>query len=215
MSPSLIGARLDAIRPALEEAAERFGTPLYVTDLAVLDELAADVEDAFGDVRELVPRGWAANVVSLGEWAAARRARMLDDAIALAGIGKSDYELRAAVAAAARGEPLLWVTLESIDEAARLAELWQGAHRASTMDMLLRLNPEHDASHLSEEAFWEAAGLPHHALCVTHTSVRALMLPPPGHPARLPLNRFLSDAQIAEAARPRGAASRGVIGLAC
>lgn len=72
----------------------------------------------------------------------------------------------------------------------------------------------HDASHLSEEAFWEAAGLAHHALCVTHASVRTLVLPPPGHRARLPLNRFLSDAQIAEAARPRGAASRGVIGLA-
>jgi diaminopimelate decarboxylase len=151
-------ARLDAIRPALREAAERFGTPLYVTDLAVLHALAAELEDAFGDgwlrlyslkanplpalVRELVPRGWLANVVSLGEWAAARRAGMPNAAIALEGIGKSDQELRAAVAAAARGEPLQWVTLESSDEAARLAELWRGAHRASTMDVLLRLNPE-------------------------------------------------------------------------
>lgn len=72
----------------------------------------------------------------------------------------------------------------------------------------------HDASHLSEEAFWESAGLPSHGLCVTHASARALMLPPPGHRAAVPLNRFLSDAQIAEAARPRGASSRGVIGLA-
>jgi membrane dipeptidase len=72
----------------------------------------------------------------------------------------------------------------------------------------------HDASHLSEEAFWEAAGLPHHALCVTHAAARALMLPPPGHRLLVPLNRFLTDEQIAEAARPRGAASRGVVGLA-
>ena len=71
----------------------------------------------------------------------------------------------------------------------------------------------HDGAHLSEEAFWEAAGLPHHALCVTHASVRSLMHPPGVHPT-IPLNRFLSDAQIVEACRPRGASSGGVIGLA-
>lgn len=151
-------ARLDAIRPALEEAAERFGTPLYVTDLAVLHALAAELEEAFDDgwlrlyslkanpmpalVRELAPRGWLANVVSLGEWNAARRAGMPNAAIALEGIGKSDHELRAAVSAAARGEPVQWVTLESPDEAARLAELWRDAHRGGTLDVLLRLNPE-------------------------------------------------------------------------
>jgi membrane dipeptidase len=72
----------------------------------------------------------------------------------------------------------------------------------------------HDASHLSEEAFWEAVGLPHRGLCVSHGNPRALMLPPPGHRAGGPLNRHLSDAQIAEVARPHGVASRGVIGLA-
>ena len=72
----------------------------------------------------------------------------------------------------------------------------------------------HDASHLSEEAFWEAAGLPQRGLCVTHAAARVLMTPPLGHRALVPLNRFLSDAQIAETARPHGAATRGVIGLA-
>ncbi len=71
----------------------------------------------------------------------------------------------------------------------------------------------HDGAHLSEEAFWEAVGLPHHALCVTHTSARSLMQARGVHPA-IPLNRFLSDDQIVEACRPRGASSRGVIGLA-
>jgi membrane dipeptidase len=71
----------------------------------------------------------------------------------------------------------------------------------------------HDGAHLSEEAFWEAAGLPHHALCVTHASARSLMHPPGVHPT-IPLNRFLSDAQIVEAAKPRGVTSGGVIGLA-
>jgi membrane dipeptidase len=72
----------------------------------------------------------------------------------------------------------------------------------------------HDAAHLSEEAFWEAVGLPHHGLCVSHGNARGLLLPPPGHRATVPLNRHLSDAQIAAVAHPRGAASRGVIGLA-
>jgi membrane dipeptidase len=71
----------------------------------------------------------------------------------------------------------------------------------------------HDGAHLSEESFWEAVGLPHHAFCVTHASARSLMHAPGVHPT-IPLNRFLSDDQIVEAARPRGAGSRGVIGLA-
>jgi membrane dipeptidase len=71
----------------------------------------------------------------------------------------------------------------------------------------------HDAAHLSEESFWEAAGLPQRGLCVTHASARALMTSA-GLPSAMPLNRFLSDAQIAEVARSHGTASRGVIGLA-
>jgi membrane dipeptidase len=71
----------------------------------------------------------------------------------------------------------------------------------------------HDASHLSEEAFWESAGLPHRGLCVTHANVRKLMLPRPGGRVTAPLNRHLSDEQIAEVARGHGAATRGVIGL--
>ena len=71
----------------------------------------------------------------------------------------------------------------------------------------------HDASHLSEESFWEAIGLPHQRLCVSHASPRALMTPAPGERAHQPLNRHLSDAQILEGARPRGKASRGVIGI--
>jgi membrane dipeptidase len=66
----------------------------------------------------------------------------------------------------------------------------------------------HDASHLSEEAFWDAMDLPHHALCVTHATSRALM-DRPGADSKIPLNRFLSDDQVA-AVSGRG----GVIGLA-
>lgn len=71
----------------------------------------------------------------------------------------------------------------------------------------------HDVTHLSEEAFWEALGLPQHALCATHANARALMTPPPGVRGKVPLNRFLTDAQLAEVARPRGACSGGVVGV--
>ncbi len=70
----------------------------------------------------------------------------------------------------------------------------------------------HDASHLSEEAFWEAAALPHRGVCVTHASARSLMCRP-SPPGGMPLNRFLSDQQIAEIGKPHGSASSGVIGV--
>ena len=77
---------------------------------------------------------------------------------------------------------------------------------AELLEGMADLGVIHDASHLSEEAFAAALPLPHHALCVTHATARALMT---GVPGRIPLNRFLSDGQI------RAVADRdGVIGLA-
>jgi membrane dipeptidase len=77
---------------------------------------------------------------------------------------------------------------------------------AELLEAMADLGVIHDASHLSEEAFAAALPLPHHALCVTHATARALMA---GTPGRIPLNRFLSDEQI------RAVAERdGVIGLA-
>jgi membrane dipeptidase len=72
----------------------------------------------------------------------------------------------------------------------------------------------HDASHLSEEAFWEAVGLPQRGMCVSHGNARALMRPPAGTRLLVPLNRHLSDQQLEEVGRPHGKATRGVIGLA-
>lgn len=78
--------------------------------------------------------------MSRGEWAAARRAGLPGGRITLEGVGKVDADLRAAVAAAARGEPPLWVAVESPEEAARLAAF---AHRARVrLDVLYRLNPD-------------------------------------------------------------------------
>lgn len=98
-------------------------------------------------VRELPALGFGANAVSGGELALAARAGFPLARTALEGIGKTPADLRRAVGLAARGTPLLWVSLESADEAAALAALVRSArHRSGTdpalrLDCLVRLNP--------------------------------------------------------------------------
>ena len=98
-------------------------------------------------VAEITARGFGANVVSRGEWAIARRAGVPNERITLEGVGKTDADLRDAVRATAAGRtPLVWVALESPDEAetltamARRAGLGRGDRRA--LDVLVRLNPD-------------------------------------------------------------------------
>jgi len=125
-------------------------------DGAALAEACATVRAAFPDpfvrqfsvkandvssvIAAVAAHGFGANVVSLGEWDRARRAGVPNDRITLEGIGKTTADLRAAVRAAADGNPLLWVALESPEEAAALAAL---ARRAGVqLDVLYRLNPD-------------------------------------------------------------------------
>jgi diaminopimelate decarboxylase len=142
----------------MRAAARRFGTPLYVTDGAALDAAADAVRAAFPDpwlrtyslkandlpalVARLAAHGFGANVVSRGEWALARRAGLPSAAITLEGIGKTDADLRAAARAAAAGEPLRWIAVESADEAAALARAVLAAGGPQLrVDALVRLNP--------------------------------------------------------------------------
>ncbi len=153
--------RLPAIGGALREAARRFGTPVFVTDVATLDAAAAEVSAAFpdpvlrqysvkaNDVRAVVAavasRGFGTNVVSRGEWSVARRAGVPNDRITLEGIGKSDADLRAVVSAARSGRPIRWTAVESNEELAVLAGLAAraglGESGRPALEILLRLNP--------------------------------------------------------------------------
>jgi diaminopimelate decarboxylase len=98
-------------------------------------------------IRELPGRGFGASAVSGGEVALARRAGFAFGDIALEGIGKSPADLRLAVRLAALGTPLRWLSVESADEAAALADAWRRQHRrggdprAPRIDVLVRLNP--------------------------------------------------------------------------
>jgi diaminopimelate decarboxylase len=156
-----MGASYDAsaveplLADALVRAARRWGTPLYLYDLPRMDADAARIRAAFPDpwlrlyalkanglprlVARLTRAGFGATVVSAGELALARRAGFAPGAIALEGIGKTDHELRLAAAAAAEGAPLLWVSLESADEAGVAAAMARQA--GVTLDVLVRLNP--------------------------------------------------------------------------
>ncbi len=153
---------------ALRGAARRFGTPSYVTSAAAIDVAAAELRDAFPDpwlrafslkandvpavVARLAAAGLDANVVSSGEWAAARRAGIPNERITLEGVGKTRADLRAAVRASAQGEPLRWIAVESPEELADLAVLASraglGRDGRPPLDVLLRLNPDvHPETH--------------------------------------------------------------------
>ncbi|HYX12338.1 MAG TPA: hypothetical protein VE817_10155, partial [Candidatus Acidoferrum sp.] len=156
--------RLPAIAASLRDAADRYGTPLYLTDAATIDAAVAELSAAFPDpwIRQYSVKandvaavialatgpdgGLGANVVSRGEWAAARKAGVPNARISLEGIGKTDADLDAAVRAAVDGDPLLWIAIESSDEADALEvrALRAGLGRAGRppIGVLLRLNPE-------------------------------------------------------------------------
>ncbi len=150
---------LPRLAPALRAAARRFGTPVQVTDTAGLADVAAGIRRDFpdpwlrafsvkaNDVAAVVARiaalGFDANVVSRGEWEVARKAGLPNGRITLEGVGKTDADLRAACASVARGEPIRWIAIESLDEAAALLRIARPAiPRGRALDVLFRLNPE-------------------------------------------------------------------------
>jgi diaminopimelate decarboxylase len=148
---------------AAREAARRFASPLYLYDLARLQRDAAAVRDAFPDpwlrlyslkanglpaiVRAIHLAGFGASAVSGGELALAERAGVRPGATVLEGIGKSEADLGRVAAQSARGAPLLWVSLESAEEAGALAAAVAGQRAGpqrpggGRVDVLVRVNP--------------------------------------------------------------------------
>jgi diaminopimelate decarboxylase len=131
---------------------------LYAYDAEAMDAAAGAVRRAFpntwlrlyslkangmpGLVARLAGHGFGASAVSRGELALADRAGVPAGATALEGIGKTPRDLRTAVHLAAGGTPLLWVSLESADEAASLADLAGRVLSGGTkLDVLVRVNP--------------------------------------------------------------------------
>jgi diaminopimelate decarboxylase len=165
------------LRTALAAAARDYGTPVYVLDMAAVARAAAEVETAFGGpwlrhyslkandlpavTRFLLGRGWAASVVSTGEWQHARSGGAASDGLAFEGIGKTDWQLDCAVRESAAGTPLRWLSAESADEIAQLRLLADryglGGRGPAPVDLLVRLNPQVQPETRAELAVGAAA----------------------------------------------------------
>ena len=138
----------------LEDAARRFGTPLYLYSAAAIREAYRRYDQAFAPMRHricyalkangtggllrlLQGLGAGADIVSGGELRAALRAGFAPDRIVFSGVGKTDEELAAGLDAGI-GE----FNAESEDEVRRLSAL--AAARGRTARVTLRVNPDID-----------------------------------------------------------------------
>jgi diaminopimelate decarboxylase len=157
----------------LAEAASRWGTPLYVTDLDAAAARLADWQAAFPDsliayavkanpdpqlLRRLVADGAGCEVVTAVELALAHRAGCPPERIVMNGVGKRDEELHLALGAG------VLINAESIDELDSLLALARD-HAGARVG--LRLNPEIDAGaheHLATGAADSKFGIPLGAL---------------------------------------------------
>ena len=138
----------------LEEAAERFGTPLYLYSGATLRAAFAAYDQAFAPVPHricyalkanstlallevLAGLGAGADIVSGFELLAARRAGFPPERIVFSGVGKTDEELALGV-----DHGIGEFNAESEDEIARLSRV--AAARGRTVRLTLRVNPDID-----------------------------------------------------------------------
>ena len=157
------------MRSLLAAAAERWGTPLYVTDLDVAAERLGAWQAAFPGaliayavkansdpqlLRRLVAHGAGVEVVTAVELALARRAGCPPQLIVMNGVGKRDEELHLALEAG------VLINAESLHELAALLTLAAG-HGSARIG--LRLNPGLDADthpHLATGAATSKFGIP-------------------------------------------------------
>jgi len=168
------------------EAVERWGTPLYLTDLDTAATNLAAYRDAFPRaliayavkanpdpqlLRRLAGEGAGAEVVTAVELALARRAGIPAERIVMNGVGKRDEELHLALGAGAV------ISAESLEELATLLPL--AADHANAR-IGLRLNPALDAQthpHLATGAAASKFGIPiadlPEALAAMHAAGRA------------------------------------------
>jgi diaminopimelate decarboxylase len=148
------GNALECDGHSLEDAAARFGTPLYVYSKAALVASYQAYDRAFASVphricyavkangsgallRVLAGLGAGADIVSGGELEAALRAGFAPDRIVFSGVGKTDAEIRAGVAAGIGA-----FNVESEDEIRRIGAAASAAGR--TLPVTLRVNPDID-----------------------------------------------------------------------
>jgi diaminopimelate decarboxylase len=149
------GGTLEVDGVSLEEAAARYGTPLYVYSRAAVEAAYRSYHEAFAPVphrvcyalkangsgavlRILAGLGAGADIVSGMELQAALRAGFAPELIVFSGVGKTEPELEQALRAGI-GE----FNAESEDEVRRLSTV--AAALGRTAPVTLRVNPDIDA----------------------------------------------------------------------
>jgi diaminopimelate decarboxylase len=151
---SRVGAELRCDGASLEEAARRYGTPLYVYSRAGIEAAFRAYETAFAAaapricyavkangngaiLRLLASLGAGADVVSGGELLAARRAGFPAERIVFAGVGKSEAEI-----ALGLDHGIAGFNAESEEEIGRISAA--AASRGASARVSLRVNPDID-----------------------------------------------------------------------
>ncbi len=147
-----VGGTVHCGEVSAEDLAERFGTPLYVYDLAWIRGRVALFHEAFAGVdhllaysvkangnlsilRELHALGCGADITSGGELFRAIRAGMSPDRIVFAGVGKTWEEIEAAL-----DHGILAFNVESRAELERIAEVARGLGVRARFGV--RVNPD-------------------------------------------------------------------------
>ena len=146
------GASLYLADVRLHEIAEKAGTPTYVYNLRVIRERYRALDAALAPVphricfavkangnlavlRTLAELGAGADIVSGGELRRALAAGFPAERVVFSGVGKSDAELEAAVAAGVGH-----IHVESTAELAALARIAEGQQRS--LNLGIRVNPD-------------------------------------------------------------------------
>lgn len=137
---------------AAEDIAERFGTPLYVYDLAWIRSQVGVFQEAFGEIdhllaysvkangnltllRELHALDCGADITSGGELFLALRAGIPANKIVFAGVGKTSKEIAAALDAG-----ILAFNVESRSELERIEVI--AAEKRQVAPFAIRVNPD-------------------------------------------------------------------------
>jgi diaminopimelate decarboxylase len=138
---------------ALEQIAEEIGTPVYVYSAATLRRHARVLAEALRQLDDpliayavkanpnpavlsvLAREGMGADIVSIGEYRAARAAGMKPETILFSGVGKTGEEMAEALAGG-----LLQFNLESVEEAHTLSIVAQAMDIEARV--ALRINPD-------------------------------------------------------------------------
>jgi len=149
------GSQLMVEAVPVAQLAERFGTPLYVYSRAALKAAWESYAQPLAGRNALVCFGMKANsnlavlqqfaqwgsgfdIVSGGELARALKAGARPETIVFSGVGKQDWEIRAALDAGVK-----CFNVESTDELERISSIASGLGRIAPVS--LRVNPDVDA----------------------------------------------------------------------